>query len=179
MACPSSMASERKPPELTPSTTFDNISLDAEVAGASIPEVSCPKLDATLEVLERIREADEKVVIFTRFLRIQRLLQSAISEQLDVWPDVLNGQVTGNRQNMIDSFERRPGFNVLILSHDVGGVGVNITGASHVIHYTRPWNPAKENQATDRVHRIGQLKPVHVGSGRRRPTTRWLRILDL
>ena len=50
----------------------------------------------------------------------------------------------------------------MILSPDAAGVGLNITGANHVIHYTRLWNPAKENQATDRVHRIGQTRPVTV-----------------
>jgi len=49
---------------------------------------------------------------------------------------------------------------VLILGHQVGGVGLNITAANHVPHYTRPWHPAKENQATDRVHRIKQKRPV-------------------
>ncbi len=50
----------------------------------------------------------------------------------------------------------------MILGHQVGGVGLNITAANHVIHYTRPWNPAKENQATDRVHRIGQTRTITV-----------------
>jgi len=56
-------------------------------------------------------------------------------------------------------FHRNKDF---ILGHQVAGVGLNITAANHVIHYTRPWNPAKENQATDRTHRIGQSKPVHI-----------------
>ena len=51
---------------------------------------------------------------------------------------------------------------VLILSHDIAGIGLNVTAANHVIHYTRPWNPEKEDQATCRAHRIGQDKPVEV-----------------
>ena len=70
--------------------------------------------------------------------------------------------MSSNRQLVVDTFCREPGFNVLILSHDVGGVGLNIVEANHVFHYTRPWNPAKENQATDRVHRIGQKREVFV-----------------
>lgn len=122
----------------------------------------CPKLDITLEKLEEIRRSGEKVIIFTRFLKTQRILQAAIRQIFGLWPDLINGEVTVNRQSIVDIFSNRDGFNVLILSHDVGGVGLNITAANHVIHYTRPWNPAKENQATDRVHRIGQEREVNV-----------------
>ena len=64
----------------------------------------------------------------------------------------------------LDEIEGRtpPPYLPVILGHQVGGVGLNITAANHVIHYTRPWNPAKENQATDRVHRIGQTRSVNV-----------------
>src|SRR5690606_12049112 len=66
------------------------------------------------------------------------------------------------RVQTVRQFNDSPGFNVLILSTRAAGVGLNVTGANHVIHYTRWWNPAQEKQATDRVHRIGQQKPVHV-----------------
>ena len=94
--------------------------------------------------------------------RDKKILQEAIIRNFDIFPDIINGEVTNNRQEIIDIFSEKEGFNVLILGHQVGGVGLNITAANHVIHYTRPWNPAKENQATDRVHRIGQTKPVKV-----------------
>lgn len=122
----------------------------------------CPKLDVTVEILRKIRAKDQKAIIFTRFLKIQRILQSTIRECFGIWPAILNGEVLGNRQMIVDQFSAHPGFGVLILSHDVGGVGLNITDANHVIHYTRPWNPAKENQGTDRSHRIGQKLPVTV-----------------
>ena len=122
----------------------------------------CPKLDVMIGQLRSIKSVGEKALVFTRFLKIQRILQSAIRQEFDVWPDVINGSITVNRQRIVDIFSASPGFNVLILSHDVGGVGLNITSANHVFHYTRPWNPAKENQATDRVHRIGQDKAVSV-----------------
>ncbi len=64
--------------------------------------------------------------------------------------------------DLIRDFEDRDGFNVIILSPRAAGVGLNIIGANHVIHYTREWNPAVENQATDRVYRIGQQKDVKV-----------------
>jgi hypothetical protein len=122
----------------------------------------CPKLKATLEIIEGVKAASEKVIIFTDFKNVQRILQQAILEKLRVWADIINGDITQNRQIIIDIFAEKDGFNALILGHQVGGVGLNITAANHVVHYTRPWNPAKENQATDRVHRIGQDKPVRV-----------------
>ena len=67
-----------------------------------------------------------------------------------------------SRHGIVDSFRNSPGFNVLILSPDVAGIGLTIVEANHVIHYGRWWNPAKESQATDRVYRIGQTRPVHV-----------------
>lgn len=137
--------------------------LSKDFAG-DVPYVpgDCPKLDATIAILENISARSEKVLIFTRFIGIQRILQRAIYERFEIWPDLVNGEMTHNRQGVVDAFQAVPGFNVLILSHDVGGVGLNITEANHVIHYTRPWNPAKENQATDRAHRIGQTREVTV-----------------
>lgn len=65
-------------------------------------------------------------------------------------------------QGLIDEFSSRQGFNVLILSPLAAGAGLNITAANHVIHYGRWWNPAREDQATARAHRIGQTKDVYV-----------------
>ncbi len=122
----------------------------------------CPKLDQTVEILKSVQAIGEKALVFTRFKGLQRLLQQTIREVFGIWPDIINGELTRNRQQVIDIFEEKPGFNVLVLSQEVGGVGLNLVGANHVIHYTRPWNPAKENQATDRVYRIGQERPVSV-----------------
>lgn len=122
----------------------------------------CPKLEQTLEIIREVKNRSEKIIIFTDFKAVQRILQQAITKHFGVWPDIINGEINNNRQLMIDKFSEKEGFNVIILGHLVGGVGLNITAANHVIHYTRPWNPAKENQATDRVHRIGQEKPVNI-----------------
>jgi len=124
--------------------------------------LACPKLGRTLDLIERIRQRGEKVTLFTRFLAVQRLLQDAINYRFGLFPDCINGSVTGRRQQIIDIFGQRQGFNAIIMSHDVAGVGLNVTAANHVIHYTRPWNPAKENQASDRTHRIGQTRPVTI-----------------
>jgi len=123
---------------------------------------SFPKLTETLSILEKIRPLGEKAIVFTDFKAVQRMLQSAIRNKFGLWPDIINGELNTNRQAVIDVFSEKQGFNVIILGHQVAGVGLNITAANHVIHYTRPWNPAKETQATDRTHRIGQSKPVHI-----------------
>ena len=67
-----------------------------------------------------------------------------------------------SRQQSVDRFQNTPGFNAIIMSPLAAGVGLNITEANHVIHYSRWWNPAKEDQASDRVYRIGQNRPVHI-----------------
>ena len=122
-----------------------------------------PKLKRTLEIVEMIRQLREKVVIYTRLRAVQRILQVVLRDRFRFEPRVLNGLVTGyNRHRIVDAFNNRPGFDVMILSPEAAGIGLNITGATHVIHYTRLWNPAKENQATDRVHRIGQQRSVVV-----------------
>jgi HJR/Mrr/RecB family endonuclease len=127
-----------------------------------------PKLDWLIRQLQVIRKQDEKAIIFCEFREIQRLLQHYIEEAFHYRPDIINGDTTASsthiasRQKRINAFQERPGFGVLILSPVAVGFGVNIQAANHVIHYTRTWNPAKEDQATDRAYRIGQKKDVHV-----------------
>jgi len=120
-----------------------------------------PKLEKTLKILKGIKDMNEKVIIFTEYLRMQAILKSAILETFDTNAPIMNGG-TGSRQHIVDYFNNSQGFNVMILSPKAAGTGLTITGANHVIHYTRWWNPAVENQATDRVYRIGQEKDVHV-----------------
>ena len=122
-----------------------------------------PKLRKTVEVLELIRRQGAKVVVYTRLKAMQRILRKVIRHRFGFDPSVLNGEVAGpNRHDIVEAFNRGSGFDAMVLSPDAAGVGLNITGATHVVHYTRLWNPAKENQATDRVHRIGQEEPVTI-----------------
>lgn len=131
--------------------------------------VDSPKLDWLHRYLEHVHAKGEKAIVFTEFRDIQRLLQRTLSRQFGLPVQVINGdnkaQTVGDslsRQRLIDAFQARPGFNVIILSTTAIGFGVNIQAANHVIHFTRPWNPAKEDQATDRAYRIGQEREVHV-----------------
>lgn len=112
--------------------------------------------------LKEIKKSNEKVIIFTGYKNMQNMLRQAIYERLGVDARIINGEVTTNRLGVIQEFSGVRGFHVLILSPRAAGVGLNIVAANHVIHYTREWNPAIENQATDRVYRIGQEKSVTV-----------------
>ena len=96
------------------------------------------------------------------------MLQRVIAAIFGFAPSIVNGDTSAdpaaneNRQQLIDKFQRKIGFNVIILSPLAVGFGVNIQAANHVIHYTRTWNPAKEDQATARAYRIGQTRSVQV-----------------
>ena len=128
------------------------------------PIDTCPKLRKTLEILDMIYEKQEKAIIFAGYLQLQDLLGEIIENRFNLrLPSAINGKASsGVRLKAIDDFEATPGFNVLIISPKAGGVGLNITAANHVICYTRPWNPAVENQAIDRAYRIGQERTVTV-----------------
>lgn len=122
---------------------------------------SIPKLEKTLNLIDSIREKEEKVLIFTEYREMQNILKEHILERFGIVPPIING-MTERRQQVVDEFNSTPGFNVMILSPKAAGTGLTITSANNVIHYTRWWNPAVENQATDRVYRIGQEKDVTV-----------------
>lgn len=127
-----------------------------------------PKMDWLLSTLERIRHQGEKVLIFAEHRDVQRMLQHYINAVMDVKPQIVNGDTAvsskaeQSRQKILDRFQAEPGFGVIILSPLAVGFGVNIQEANHVVHYLRHWNPAKEDQATDRAYRIGQKRDVYV-----------------
>lgn len=130
------------------------------------------KLKKVISLLNNIKGADEKAIIFTENKSMQRVLRKIISEYYEIIPAIINGETPSSkskstrtklsRQQEIDKYQEKPGFNVIIMSPLAAGFGLNITEANHVIHYTRHWNPAKEQQATDRAYRIGQQRPVKV-----------------
>ena len=122
---------------------------------------NAPKLKWLLDTLDEIAKKNEKVIIFTDIKEIQRSLALFIRKRFDFSAQIINGDID-DRQNLIDDFQGKIGFNVIILSPLAVGFGVNIVAANHVIHFTRTWNPAKEGQATDRAYRIGQTKDVNV-----------------
>ena len=127
-----------------------------------------PKLDWLLKTLADIKRKDEKAILFCEFREVQRMLRHYVDEVFGFAPDIINGDTpaaakhTASRQKRIKAFQQKPGFGVIILSPVAVGFGVNIQSANHVIHFSRTWNPAKEDQATDRAYRIGQTRDVYV-----------------
>lgn len=120
-----------------------------------------PKMQWLLGELEKVHKNNEKAIIFTELRQIQVALSFFLKQRFGLVPSIINGQ-TQQRQQLIDRFQEKPGFNAIILSPLAAGAGLNIVAANHVIHFTRTWNPAKEAQATDRAYRIGQKKDVYV-----------------
>lgn len=124
------------------------------------------RLTATIQILDNIAAKNEKALIFLESLDLQQWLAGYLKVRFKLAkrPMVINGGVPGtSRQDMVDKFQEEPdGFGLMILSPKAGGVGLTLTAANHVIHLSRWWNPAVEDQATDRVYRIGQNKPVTV-----------------
>lgn len=130
------------------------------------------RLQVTITFLDRIRERNEKVIIFAERKETQKMLWRVCHERYGIAAKVINGDTPSivtrqlpnkqSRQASIDEFQSVDGFNVIIMSPVAAGMGLNVTAANHVIHYGRHWNPAKENQATDRAYRIGQEKDVYV-----------------
>ncbi len=122
------------------------------------------KLNRLEEMLEEVLAAGDKALIFTQFAEMGALLRITLQERLG--REVLflhGGTLKKQRDVMIQRFqEERRGSPLFILSLKAGGVGLNLTEANHVFHFDRWWNPAVENQATDRAFRIGQKKNVQV-----------------
>jgi len=115
------------------------------------------------DLLEGIFSNGEKAVIFCNYLETIDILAEQIEDRFQERPLKLIGAMAREERDCaVDSFQTDPARRVLLLSLQAGGVGITLTAATHVIHFDRCYNPAKENQATDRAHRIGQDKTVFV-----------------
>ncbi len=122
------------------------------------------KLQRLLEMLEEVVAEGDRALIFTQFAEWGKLLKPHLEQHLGREILFLYGGIKQQqREEMIDRFQHDPqGPPIMILSLKAGGTGLNLTRATHVFHYDRWWNPAVENQATDRVFRIGQTRNVQV-----------------
>ncbi|ULO07357.1 DEAD/DEAH box helicase [Paenibacillus sp. 19GGS1-52] len=137
------------------------------------------KLERLLAMVRELREENERCLIFTQYVGMGKMLQAVLQEELQEPVLYLNGSSSkAVRDKMIERFQTpipsvadsllpseesasdQP--NVFILSLKAGGVGLNLTAANHVFHFDRWWNPAVENQATDRAYRMGQTRDVQV-----------------
>ncbi|MGE6630306.1 DEAD/DEAH box helicase [Bacillus sp. NPDC077027] len=120
------------------------------------------KMDKLAELLKAIHEQEESCLIFTQYIEMGNMIKKLTEKMFGEPVQFLNGSLSKqDRDRMVERFQNKE-FKILILSLKAGGTGLNLTAANHVIHYDRWWNPAVENQATDRAYRIGQKRFVHV-----------------
>ncbi len=121
------------------------------------------KFDRLRELCEEIASRQEKALVFTQFREMTEPLAAFLAGVFGRAGVVLHGGTpVGRRKALVDSFQREDGPPFFVLSLKAGGTGLNLTAAAHVIHFDRWWNPAVENQATDRAFRIGQTRNVLV-----------------
>ncbi|MFZ7296522.1 SNF2-related protein [Avibacterium avium] len=115
-----------------------------------------------IEILEQIKNNKEKAIIFVMRRTAQDLLCYGLNKHFGLNIQVINGDNSNNAELLLQNFRDSVGFNVIILSTLAAGVGLTVIEANHVIHYERWWNASKEDQASDRVYRIGQSKDVFI-----------------
>lgn len=121
------------------------------------------KMELLVDILDNILSADEKVIIFTQYVEMGKIIQKLISKKFKREVLFLHGsQTLKEKTEVIDTFQEDEDYKILVATLKTGGTGLNLTAARNVIHYDLWWNPAVENQATDRVHRIGQDRDVMV-----------------
>ncbi len=136
---------------------------DQALGDGDFAEERSGKFARLRELVEEIASRQEKVLIFTQFREMTTPLATFLAQVYGRSGLVLHGGTpVSERKKLVDRFQRDEGPPFFVLSLKAGGTGLNLTAASHVIHFDRWWNPAVENQATDRAFRIGQKKNVVV-----------------
>ncbi|MEZ4865280.1 MAG: DEAD/DEAH box helicase [Caldilineaceae bacterium] len=121
------------------------------------------KLSRLTEMMEEVLAVGDSALVFTQFVEMGELLQKHLSETFKVDVLFLHGRTSAaQRERMVVAFQEAETPTIFILSLRAGGAGLNLTRANHVFHFDRWWNPAVENQATDRAFRIGQRRDVQV-----------------
>jgi superfamily II DNA or RNA helicase len=120
------------------------------------------KFEMLKELLETGIENGHRILLFSQFVKMLKIAESWL-KQKGIRYEILTGQTkTEDRQTRVDRFNKDESIKIFLVSLKAGGTGLNLTGADMVVHYDPWWNPAAEDQATDRVHRIGQTKSVFV-----------------
>ncbi len=121
------------------------------------------KTQKLIDILHNIVENDEKVLVFTQYKEMGTILENIIAQEFNQSPLFFHGSLNvKQREDIIHKFQEDLAEKIMILSLKAGGLGLNLTSASNVIHYDLWWNPAVEDQATDRTYRIGQDKNVMI-----------------
>jgi superfamily II DNA or RNA helicase len=125
-------------------------------------DVEPPKISVLLEALEEITESGESALVFTQFIHTFDRIKKALQQQEIETYSLHGGTSRPERERILREFQESKKGSVLLMTLKTGGVGLNLIKASYVFHLEPWWNPAVENQATDRAHRIGQQRPVQV-----------------
>jgi len=121
------------------------------------------KAEKTFSIIEQILEQKEKAIIFTQYKEMGDLLASMMKDEFKIDIPFFHGSVSRiKRDQMVEEFQSDDNIKLMIISLKAGGTGLNLTAATNVIHYDLWWNPAVEDQATDRTYRIGQTQNVIV-----------------
>lgn len=121
------------------------------------------KMEKCVSLIQNIIDNDEKALIFTQYKEMGDILCQILNDECNINPLFFHGSLNvGQREKLIDKFQNDKETKIMILSLKAGGTGLNLTSATNVIHYDLWWNPAVEDQATDRTYRIGQEKNVMV-----------------
>jgi len=154
---------------LHPLMTFDSGGKKMDNIDSQMFWDKSARLRALKKTIADVKSRQEKLIVFVISKAMQKKLRYRIINDFGVLPDIISGDTkvkssdySETRMGIIDQFTKSKGFEVIILSPIAAGVGLNITAANHVFHLDRHWNPAKEEQANDRVYRIGQEKEVHI-----------------
>jgi SNF2 family DNA or RNA helicase len=118
------------------------------------------KWELFIQLLEETRDSGQKLVVFSQYLKMLDIIEDHLTKKGIGFAGIRGS--TRDRKEQLEKFRDDPRCEVFVASLQAAGVGVDLVAGSVVIHYDRWWNPAKENQATDRVHRIGQSRGVQV-----------------
>jgi hypothetical protein len=118
------------------------------------------KFEALQDMVEEIISEGHRILLFSQFVEMLKIMRKWL-ERRGIPYEYLTGE-TKNREEVVNRFNRDDNIPIFLISLKAGGTGLNLTGADYVIHYDPWWNPAAEDQATDRAHRIGQTKSVFV-----------------
>lgn len=136
---------------------------DQNLGQSTYKKTGSGKFEKLQEICETIYEKRERVLVFMQFKEMTTPLADFLSTVFESKGLILHGGTTAKkRAEMVDRFNSEEYMPFMVLSLKAGGAGLNLTAANHVIHFDRWWNQAVENQAPDRVFRIGQMKNVMV-----------------
>ena len=129
----------------------------------SVNVADSSKLELLIDIMANILDAEEKVIVFTQYVEMGNIITEVCLKKFNREVLFLHGSLKREeREKIINNFQKSKSYPILIATLKTGGVGLNLTRAQNVIHYDLWWNPAVENQATDRAYRIGQDKDVMV-----------------